>query len=105
MADGPGGRQGAVATRPERRLGGQDRRGAARCRPVFPLRDWHESGKSRPSDRKYSLHYLPTLVAPFHAVPLHHSPGLPKHDLEKRKSVKHIICSFLAFALASSTFV
>jgi hypothetical protein len=32
-----------VATRPEHRPRGQDRRGAARCRPVFPLRDWQKA--------------------------------------------------------------
>src|SRR3954452_9229137 len=35
MVPGPGGGQGSVATRPQRRPGGQDRRGAARGRP-FP---------------------------------------------------------------------
>ena len=41
--DGLGGGEGTVATRPERRPRGQDRRGAARCRPVFPLWDWYEA--------------------------------------------------------------
>jgi hypothetical protein len=59
------------ATRPERRLRGQDRRGAARCRPVFPLRDWHEGGKSTPHVLAFSLPYLPTPVSPFHAEPAH----------------------------------
>jgi glycine/D-amino acid oxidase-like deaminating enzyme len=36
-----------VATRPERRPRDQDRRGAARCRPVFALRDWYESAHER----------------------------------------------------------
>ena len=60
-----------MATRPERRPRGQDRKGAARCRPVFPFRDWHEGGKSMPSDQMFSLPYLPTPVSPFHAEPLH----------------------------------
>ena len=59
-----------MATRPERRPRGQDRRGAARCRPVFPLRDWHEGGKSTPSVPVCTLPYLPTPVSPFHAEPL-----------------------------------
>src|SRR3954452_3600076 len=45
--------------------------GAARCRPIFPFRDWHEGGKSMPSDQACSLPYLPTPVSPFHAEPLH----------------------------------
>src|SRR3954467_12895538 len=45
--------------------------GAARCRPVFPFRDWHEGGKSLPSDQACSLPYLPTPVSPFHAEPTH----------------------------------
>src|SRR3954471_8016508 len=44
-------------------------KGAARCRPVFPLRDWHEGGKSTQSVPVYTLPYLPTLVSPFHAEP------------------------------------
>jgi hypothetical protein len=35
-----------VATRPERRPRGQDRKGAARCRPVVPFRDWQKCDKS-----------------------------------------------------------
>src|SRR3954470_10493401 len=45
--------------------------GAARCRPIFPFRDWHEGGKSLPSDQACSLPYLPTPVSPFHAEPTH----------------------------------
>ena len=60
-----------MATRPECRPRDQDRRRAARCRPVFPFRDWYESGKSMPSDQAYSLPYLSTPVSPFHAEPLH----------------------------------
>src|SRR5512144_47128 len=37
MGDSLGGGWGTVATRPERRPRDQDRRGAARCRPVFPF--------------------------------------------------------------------
>src|SRR5512135_1800120 len=37
MGDGLDGGEGTVATRPERRPRNQDRRGAARCRPVFPF--------------------------------------------------------------------
>ena len=59
-----------MATRPECRPRGQDRRGAARCRPICPLRDWHERGKSRASDQTYTLPYLPTPLSPFHAEPL-----------------------------------
>jgi hypothetical protein len=58
-----------VATRPERRPRGQDRRGAAGCRPVFPLRDWHRGDKSTLPVRACTLPYLPTPVAPFHAEP------------------------------------
>ena len=64
-----------MATRPERRPRGQDRRGAARCRPVFPLRDWHEGGKSTQSVPVYTLPYLPTPVSPFHAEPSHLDTG------------------------------
>src|SRR5262245_40671744 len=73
MKDGLGGGSGSVATRPERRPRGQDRSGAARGRPVFPLRDWHEGGKSAPSVPMCTLPYLPTPVSPFHAEPLHTS--------------------------------
>src|SRR5947209_20547324 len=45
--------------------------GAARCRPVFPFRDWHEGGKSRQSDQACRPPYLPAPVSPFHAEPLH----------------------------------
>src|SRR5512135_2008307 len=37
MGDGLDGGEGTVATRPERRPRNQDRRGAARCCPVFPF--------------------------------------------------------------------
>src|SRR5512146_421183 len=37
MGDSLDGGEGTVATRPERRPRDQDRRGAARCRPVFPF--------------------------------------------------------------------
>ena len=59
-----------MATRPERRPGGQDRRGAARCRPVFPF----GIGIKRQIDpicSSVTLPYLPTPVSPFHAEPLH----------------------------------
>ena len=46
--------------------------GAARCRPVFPLRDWHEGGKSTVSDQACSLPYLPNPVSPFHGEPVHY---------------------------------
>jgi hypothetical protein len=39
--------------------------------PCLYLRDWYESGKSSHSDQAYRLPYLPTLVSPFHAEPLH----------------------------------
>ena len=58
-----------MATRPERRPGGQDRRGAARGRPVFPLRDWHRRGKSTRPVLVCSPPYLPTPVSPSHAEP------------------------------------
>src|SRR3954471_9774444 len=53
--------------------------GAARCRPIFPFRDWHEGGKSMPSDQACSLPYLPAPVSPFHAEPTH--GGLAVFDL------------------------
>ena len=67
----PGRRIGLRGDTTQRRPRGQDRRGAARCRPVFPLRDWHEGGKSTQSVPVYTLPYLPTPVSPFHAEPLH----------------------------------
>jgi hypothetical protein len=43
---------------------------AARCRPVFALRDWYEGEKSNQRDNR-SLPYLPPPETPFHAEPLH----------------------------------
>ena len=46
-------------------------KGAARCRPVFPLRDWYESGKSILCSLVYFTPYLTTPVSPFHGEPVH----------------------------------
>jgi hypothetical protein len=42
---------------------------AARCRPVFPCRDWCESGKSTSLNRTLGTLYLPTPKTPFPAEP------------------------------------
>ena len=76
--------------------------GAARCRPVFPLRDWHQGGKSTPSDPMCTLPYLPTPVSPFHAEPLH-SHGSEGGGVLSRLSLPYhwlyYLYSSLAFAV------
>jgi hypothetical protein len=62
------GRRGDTTRAPTQ--GPRPKGGAARCRPVFPFRDWHEGGKSRASGQTYTLPYFPTPVSPFHAEPL-----------------------------------
>ena len=60
-----------MATRPERRPRDQDRRRAARCRPVFPFGIGTKAAKSTSFGQKFSPRYLTTPVCPFHAEPLH----------------------------------
>src|SRR5512142_1304919 len=70
MGDSLDGGEGTVATRPERRPRDQDRRGAARCRPIFPFGIGTKAvNRSFVSVR--TLPYLTTPVSPFHAEPLH----------------------------------
>src|SRR4051812_39363445 len=65
--------------------------GAARCRPIFPFRDWHEGGKSMPSDQACSLPYLPTPVSPFHAEPLHHRAGHRPNGLQRLAADEQVL--------------
>ncbi len=67
-----------MATRPERRPRDQDRRGAARCRPVFPFGIGTKAA-NRSLMIVRSLPYLTTPVSPFHAEPLQpcRSSGVP----------------------------
>ena len=63
-----------MATRPERRPRDQDRRGAARCRPVFPFGIGTKAANRPYVIATFSSPYLTTPVSPFHAEPLHY-PG------------------------------
>jgi hypothetical protein len=59
--------------------------GAARCRPVFPFRDWHQGGKSTLPVLVCSLPYLLTPVSPFHAEPLHNLVEIADREIELLK--------------------
>ncbi len=59
-----------MAKRPERRPRGQDLKGAARCRPVFPF-GLGTKAINRGNLIKRALPYLRSPVFPFHAEPVH----------------------------------
>jgi hypothetical protein len=69
-----------VATRPERRPRDQDRRGAARCRPVFSFGIGTKAVNRTMWDQVFTPPYLSNPVSPFHGEPLQirsMSPGYP----------------------------
>src|SRR5512135_851371 len=104
MGDGLDGGEGTVATRPERRPRDQDRRGAARCRPIFPFGIGTKAvNRSFVSVR--TLPYLTTPVSPFHAEPLHlvgdrrdhvHAEPTPGHDQLRGRPRPRIAPTMLA---------